>query len=80
MSAKHEKDIQELDSPDLDAQKDEKHHGIAEAEIDGISGLRTVEVGLAPEQVIVELDQKEQTRILRKVDYRLVPLLALLYL
>ncbi|KAI1608295.1 major facilitator superfamily domain-containing protein [Exophiala viscosa] len=72
MSAKPEKDIQELDSPDLDGESDEKHHGIADSEIDAHGGLRTVELGLAPSQ--------EQTRILRKVDYRLVPLLALLYL
>lgn len=44
--------------------------------------LRTVEAGLSAEQVdaIINVDPKEEARILRKVDFRLVPLLALLYL
>lgn len=44
--------------------------------------LRTVEAGMTPEQVdaIINVDPKEEARILRKIDVRLVPLLALLYL
>lgn len=42
------------------------------------SELRTVDGGF--EQVYEEADPKEVQRVLRKVDYRLVPLLALLYL
>jgi MFS family permease len=44
--------------------------------------LRTVEAGLSPEQVdaIINVDPKEEARILRKIDFRLVPMLALLYL
>lgn len=57
---------------------DQKVHTLEEVE--AVSGLKTVEVGFAADEVLVELDEKEKTRILRKVDYRLVPLLALLYL
>ncbi len=51
-------------------------------ELESLGGLRTVEVGLSAEQVIKneEFDRKERTRILRKIDYRLVPLLGVIYL
>ena len=49
-------------------------------EIEGVNGLKTVEAGFAADQVVVEVDHKERTRILRKVDYRLIPILAILYL
>jgi hypothetical protein len=41
-------------------------------------GLRTADVGLSAEQVVTneDFDRKESTRILRKVDYRLIPLLG----
>lgn len=44
--------------------------------------LRTVEAGLDPEDVsaLINVDPKEEARILRKIDFRLVPLLSLLYL
>lgn len=44
--------------------------------------LQTVEAGLDPAEVaaVTNVDPKEEARILRKIDYRLVPLLALLYL
>lgn len=42
--------------------------------------LRTVDAGYDPDQVDVQYDPKEVRRILRKVDYRLIPLLAVLYL
>jgi hypothetical protein len=40
--------------------------------------LATLENGAA--QGVIELSKEEETRILRKVDYRLVPILAFLYL
>jgi len=43
-------------------------------------GLRTVDAGLPANQVIAELDEAEGRRVMRKIDFRLVPLLALLYL
>lgn len=43
-------------------------------------GLRTVDVGLIASQVITDVDKQKEARILRKVDLRLVPLLAFLYL
>jgi len=43
-------------------------------------GLRTVEAGLTPSQVVSAVDKETESRILRKIDYRLVPLLAFLYL
>ena len=45
-------------------------------------GLRTVEKGFKASAVLdtLELDAAERKRILRKVDFRLVPLLAFLYL
>jgi hypothetical protein len=80
MAEKFEKEIHELDHPNHHHGSAKTVEGLSEHEIDTIGGLRTVEVGLSADQVIVELDPAEQTRILRKVDYRLVPLLALLYL
>lgn len=63
----------------------QSHHrkwSAQDAEADALGGLRTVEVGLAVEEIkdTVELDAAEQKRILRKVDYRLIPLLTFLYL
>jgi hypothetical protein len=43
-------------------------------------GLRTVDQGLSADQVVVEYDQGETRRIMRKIDYRLIPLLSVLYL
>jgi hypothetical protein len=55
---------------------------IQDAEAEALGGLRTLEGGLDAEQVkdSIELDATEQSRILRKIDYRLIPLLTLLYL
>ena len=44
------------------------------------TGLRTVDQGLSADQVVVEYDQAETRRIMRKIDWRLIPLLSLLYL
>jgi hypothetical protein len=38
-------------------------------------GLRTVDAGLDATQVIYEVDPAEERKILRKIDYRLIPLL-----
>lgn len=43
-------------------------------------GLCTLDNGLAPDEVIVEIDRDEGRRILRKIDFRLITLLASLYL
>lgn len=43
-------------------------------------GLRTVDAGLAIEQVTTDIDQAEERRIIRKIDFRLIPLLSVLYL
>lgn len=63
----------------------EKHHrkwSLRDTEADTLGGLRTVEVGLDADQVkdLIELDEAEQKKILRKVDWRLIPLLTFLYL
>ncbi len=80
MVEKFEKEIHQLDHPDHHHGGEKPREGLSQHEIDTIGGLKTVEIGLSADEVIVELDPAEQTRILRKVDYRLVPLLALLYL
>lgn len=71
---------------------DEKHAGgghahqrkwsVQDAEAAALGGLRTVEVGLDVDDVkdTLELDAAEQKRILRKVDWNLIPLLTFLYL
>lgn len=43
-------------------------------------GLATLDAGYSESDVIVDLPPAEGLRALRKVDYRLVPLLAVLYL
>lgn len=47
-----------------------------------LGGLRTVDAGLSADEVIrnENFDRRERHRILRKVDYRLVPLLGFIYL
>ena len=54
----------------------------AHEEIEGGNGLRTVDVGFRADQVLqnLDFDEKEKTRILRKIDYRLIPILGVLYL
>lgn len=54
----------------------------ASIDFEAQKNLRTVEAGLDPEEVdaITNVDPKEEARILRKIDFRLVPLLSLLYL
>jgi hypothetical protein len=45
-------------------------------------GLRTVDAGLPPDQVVTEdeVSQAEARRIMKKIDYRIIPLLSVLYL
>ena len=54
----------------------------ASIDFEAQKNLRTVEAGLDPHEVnaVLNVDPKEEARILRKIDFRLVPLLALLYL
>ncbi|EXJ68458.1 uncharacterized protein A1O5_08250 [Cladophialophora psammophila CBS 110553] len=60
---------------------DEKEIGIrTTGDADASDVLRTVDAGYAADQVEPHYDQKEVQRILRKVDYRLIPLLGVLYL
>jgi len=49
-------------------------------EIEGKDGLRTVDAGLSPDQVQSEFSELEGQRIMRKIDYHLIPLLSFLYL
>ncbi|EXJ58571.1 hypothetical protein A1O7_05998 [Cladophialophora yegresii CBS 114405] len=70
--------VAKADQGDVDSGSDKKVDTLTE--IEAVNGLKTVEVGFSADQVLVELDEKEKTRILRKIDYRLVPLLGVLYL
>lgn len=42
--------------------------------------LKTVDGGLSGDDVVLQYDKQEARRILRKIDYRLIPLLGVLYL
>lgn len=55
---------------------------VQDAEAGALGGLRTVEVGLDAEDIkdTIELSEAEQKKILRKVDWHLIPLLTFLYL
>jgi hypothetical protein len=44
------------------------------------AGLQTVELGLTASQVVTTIDKEREAQILRKIDWRLVPLLSFLYL
>ena len=84
------KEIPAVDDKQIEATQDTTHDdhlrhrkwSVQDTEADAFGGLRTVEVGLDAEQVkdTLELDPAEQKRIIRKVDYRLIPLLTFLYL
>jgi len=79
------KRINSVSEKHLEAADYHSHHrkwSIQDAEAEALGGLRTVELGLDAEQVrdTVDLDAAEEKRILRKVDYRLIPLLTFLYL
>jgi hypothetical protein len=66
---------------DRDGSDEEKQTGINPApQSEGKVGLRTVDEGFSPDQVVAEIDEAKGRRILRKVDYRLIPLLSFLYL
>jgi hypothetical protein len=70
--------VAKADQAEADSSSDQKV--ATHEEIEGVNGLKTVEVGFAADEVLVDLDEKEKTRILRKIDYRLVPILGVLYL
>jgi len=79
------KDIPAVAEKQFENTNHHNHHrkwSIQDAEAEALGDLRTVEVGLAVEQIkdTVELDAAEQKRILSKVDWRLIPLLTFLYL
>lgn len=79
------KDVNVISEKHVETTGYQSHHrkwSIQDAEAEALGGLRTVETGLDAEQVqdTIELDAAEQKRILRKVDYRLIPLLTFLYL
>lgn len=73
-------DHKEIEEKPVEYASPKKGEGLTSLEIEALDGLRTVEVGLTAEQVNLQIDDKERTRILRKVDYRLVPILGVLYL
>lgn len=61
--------------------EEEKQTGIsALGEVEGKEGLRTVDEGYSPDQVVSEFSEAEERRIMNKVDWHLVPLLSVLYL
>lgn len=42
--------------------------------------LKVVDAGMSSDDVVLQYDKQEARRILRKIDFRLVPLLGVLYL
>lgn len=68
------------DAENVEYGASEKEMGLA-TDADGKDGaLRTVDAGYSAEQVVSAFSQKDSRRIMRKIDYRLIPLLGLLYL
>ena len=62
---------------------DEKDIGVRRSSPDsseGKDGKDAADVGLDAEEVEHQYTQEETRRILRKIDYRLIPLLGVLYL
>lgn len=59
---------------------DEGHDGSLAKDLAASGELVTVDKGVPADEVITELPAKEQARILRKIDFRIVPLLSFLYL
>lgn len=70
------------ESPPLKLENEKSDYATGNADMeDGSSGeLVTVDNTHGDTHVLHELPKEEVSRILRKVDYRLVPLLAFLYL
>jgi MFS transporter, ACS family, DAL5 transporter family protein len=66
---------------DRNGSDEEKQTGIAPVpELEGKEGLRTVDEGYSPDQVVTQFSELEERRIMNKVDWHLVPLLSVLYL
>lgn len=59
---------------------EEKGEQIAHIEHDSEKRSRELQSELVSESPVPEFDARETRRILRKIDWRLVPFLALLYL
>lgn len=64
----------------LEYGSEEKQTGQPTHELDIRDHLRTVEAGLSTHEVVTQIDEQESRRILRKIDYRLIPLLSFLHL
>jgi hypothetical protein len=72
---------EKYDREELEHTSEEKKIGIPPSpDVDTKDGLRTVDNGLSPEQVLAQIEEENSRRILRKIDWRLVPLLSFLYL
>jgi hypothetical protein len=61
-------------------QADTSQDGTLSKEIAASDELVTLDNGVPVDEAVTELPAKEQSRILRKVDIRVVPLLTFLYL
>jgi hypothetical protein len=48
--------------------------------LDITPGLQTLDAGLPVDQVTTEMDKIHERNVIRKLDYRLIPLLSMLYL
>ncbi len=72
MSKEAPQTVEAADAPDVDLEKP--------TAVDAGGGLRTVDAGLGADQVVLAMDREREARILRKVDWHLVPLLSFLYL
>ena len=73
IEAKHLENIVDTGNNDVDGL-----HG--KGTFEDVGALRTVDRGVDEQDTITELPEDEQKRILRKVDWRVVPLLTFLYL
>ena len=82
MSDKEVPVVDEKQTGHADGHAHQRKWSLQDTEAAALGGLRTVEVGLAAEQVLdtLDVDAAVRKRILRKVDYRLIPLLTFLYL
>ncbi len=82
MSTMDHKETDLVNEKHVENRRESRKGSLSNLEIEALGGLRTVEIGLGADEVIetVEVEAAERKRILRKVDYRLVPLLAFLYL
>ena len=76
MAQKFDPPMLEGDEKRVEYTEDPKHGG----ELASAEDLVTVENGAALGEIAIDYTPEETSRILRKIDYRLVPLLGVLYL